>query len=125
MAFAVFCQYIGPTVSLALYNATFNNSLPSRLRTYAPDVNPTLVIAAGATEFRKIVTAQQLPGVLEAFSVSVDHVFYLQAGVSVLAWAAAWGMGWRKIDRNKAASVDRTMGSDSTVADMELRGGSF
>lgn len=117
MAFAVFCQYIGPTVSLTLYNTIFDNSLPLQLHTYAPDVNSTLVIAAGATEFRTVVNAQQLPGVLKAFSTSVDHVFYLQAGIGALAWAVAWGMGWQKIDRNKTASTDRTAITDSRVSD--------
>ena len=101
MAFAVWCQYIGPTVFLTLYNTIFDTSLRTQLRTYAPGSNPELIIAAGATRFRSFVSPQALPGVLQAFSTSLDHTFYLQAGAGVVAWFTAWGMGWTVIGNKK------------------------
>lgn len=97
MAFIIWCQYIGPTLFLALYNTIYDTSLESQLHTYAPNVNATAVITAGATRFRGMVSAQNLPEVLVAYSNSVDRTFYLQAGAAVVAWAFAWGMGWKDI----------------------------
>jgi len=117
MAFAVWCQYIGPTIFLTLYNTIFDTSLKSQLRVYAPGINPEIIIAAGATRFRSFVSHQDLPGVLKAFSTSLDHTFYLQAGAGVLAWCTAWGMGWKVIGKKKDASLESTAVSNSKVQD--------
>jgi len=113
MAFAVWCQYIGPTIFLTLYNTIFDTSLKSQLKVYAPGSNAELIIAAGATRFRKFVSPQDLHGVLKAFSTSLDHTFYLQAGAGVVAWCTAWGMGWKVIGKHKDASPEPTAVSNS------------
>ncbi|KAF3764978.1 MFS general substrate transporter [Cryphonectria parasitica EP155] len=119
MAFAVWCQYIGPTVFLTLYNTVFDTSLTTEIQKYAPGVSAELVIAAGATRFREVVTPQQLPGVLKAFSTSLDHTFYLQAGAGVVAWFAAWGMGWKKLQKPKEKLADPSGVAESRAADKE------
>ncbi|SPQ23139.1 155f0597-f3a3-42ef-9315-100e4f8f9811 [Thermothielavioides terrestris] len=96
-AFVVWAQYIGPTIFLTLCNTILQTSLESELPAHAPNANATAIIAAGATNFRAFVSAQDLPGVLVAYSNSVDHVFYLVAAAGVVAWLAAWGMGWNDI----------------------------
>ena len=117
MAFAVWCQYIGPTVFLTLYNTIFDTSLRSQLQAFAPGANPDFIIAAGATRFRSFVSPQDLPGVLQAFSTSLDHTFYLQAGAGVVAWFTAWGMGWKVIGKDKDASFESTAVSNSKSQD--------
>lgn len=115
MAFAVWCQYIGPTIFLTLYNIVFDTSLRTQLQKYAPGNNPDVIIAAGATRFRSFVGPQDLPGVLKAFANSLDHTFYLQAGAGVAAWITAWGMGWMRIGKKKEASLESTNESESKV----------
>ena len=107
MAFSVWCQYIGPTIFLTLYNTIFDTSLRSQLPKHAPGVNAQAVIAAGATRFRSIVKPGELLGVLVAFSNSLDNTFYLQAAAGVVAWVAAWGMGWKDIRKNKKSALER------------------
>jgi hypothetical protein len=104
MSFIVWCQYIGPTIFLVLYNVVLDSSLHSQLLEQAPGANADAVIAAGATRFRSIVNAQELPGVLVAYSNSLDRVFYLVAAVGVMSWFAAWGMGWKDIREIKEES---------------------
>jgi hypothetical protein len=112
MAFAVWCQYLGPTIFLTLYNTVFDTSLRSQLQVYAPEANADFIIAAGATGFRSIVSPRELPGVLRAFSTSLDHTFYLQAAAGVVAWCAAWGMGWKEIRENKEPLAHQPTVSD-------------
>ncbi|KAI0177899.1 major facilitator superfamily domain-containing protein [Pestalotiopsis sp. NC0098] len=114
MAFSVWCQYIGPTIFLTLYNTIFDSSLRSQIPKYAPDVDAQAVIAAGATRFRALVSAQDLPGVLVAFSTSLDYTFYLQAGAGVIAWVSAWGMGWKDIRKKKDTALEQPADSSST-----------
>lgn len=107
-AFIVWCQYIGPTIFLALYNAIFVTSLGPELLKQAPNADAQAIIAAGATNFRKITSKQDLPGVLLAYSNSLDKVFYLVAAAGVVAWCAAWGMGWEDIRKTKKESSGMT-----------------
>ncbi|KAI1336222.1 major facilitator superfamily domain-containing protein [Xylariaceae sp. FL0016] len=102
MAFIVWCQYLGPAVFLALFNLLFDASLVQQLHKLLPQVDAQDIIDAGATGFRDLVSPQDLPSALKAYSNSLDRTFYLQAGASVVACFAALGMGW--IDIRKKAS---------------------
>lgn len=98
----VWAQYVGPTIFIVLYNTLFTASLRSKMPKYAPNANVEAIIAAGATKFRGVVSASELPSVVLAYSKSIDDVFYLVAGVGGLAFLAAFGMGWRDIRKPPA-----------------------
>ncbi|KAF7553869.1 hypothetical protein G7Z17_g3328 [Cylindrodendrum hubeiense] len=102
LAFIVWCQYIGPTIFLTLYNTIFYASLRSQLREQAPNADIEAILTAGATEFRKVASARDLPGVLIAYSNSLDRVFYLVAAAGVVVFCTSWGMGWKDIRKSKA-----------------------
>lgn len=108
MAFIVWCQYIGPTIFLALYNTIFDTSLRSQLRVQAPNADADAIIAAGATGFRSVVDRQDLYDVLVAYSNSLDRVFYLVAAAGAVSWCAAWGMGWKDIREKKPTPPDQS-----------------
>ncbi|KAH8649925.1 major facilitator superfamily-domain-containing protein [Xylariales sp. PMI_506] len=97
MAILIFCQNIGGAAFLTLAETDFSQSLRAALPRYAPAVDADAVIAAGATGFRSVVAPSELPGVLLAYSVSIDHVFYLSTGLAAGAFLAAWAMGWEDL----------------------------
>lgn len=104
MAFLIFCQTFFGSVLISFANTIFTNKLESGLRQYAPSTDSKSVFAAGATGIREVVTPQQLPGVLVAYSKSVDDVFYLALGAAIAGFGLAWGMGWvdvRKKNKNE------------------------
>lgn len=101
MSLIIFSQTFGSAILLTFADAIFTNSLKSELPRYAPSVNPEVVIAAGATAIRTVVTKNELAGVLEAYAKSVDRVFYLAAGAAVGCFCFAWGMGWKDIRKKK------------------------
>lgn len=49
--------------------------------------------------------SSELPGLLLAFSDSVDAVFYLLGSLAVVSFIAAWGMGW--VDTRKKAPAKK------------------
>lgn len=102
-ALVVFAQNLGAAVSLSLAELIFNSVLRHDLAIQAPQVNPELVIAAGATALDTVVPAASLPGVLLAYSNSVNSVMYLATGASGGALLLAFGMGWRSIKKAKVA----------------------
>lgn len=68
-------------------------------------MNAEAVISAGAASFRSVVSKQDLPEVLSAYSSAIGQTFYLAVGASVATFAFAFGMGWQKIKTKKDAQV--------------------
>ncbi|KAF5587249.1 major facilitator superfamily transporter [Fusarium pseudocircinatum] len=96
MSFMVLGQYIGGSIFLALSNVVFSSSLESLLRDYAPKIDAATVTAAGASaaDMRKLIPANQLTGVIKAYSLSIDRVFYLGTGSAAAMFVAAFSTGW-------------------------------
>ena len=108
MAILVFCLNFGGATFLTLAETDFSQSLLVAIPKYAPGANTTAVQSAGATDFRNVISAAELPGVLKAYSVSVDHVFYLVCASGAAAFVSAWGMGWNDIRKSKPKPHDAT-----------------
>ena len=99
MAIVIFCQGMGGAISLVAANAIFSNTLKKQLEQRAGEIKiaPEIIVNAGIRGFRKLVHGEQLVAVLQAYSKSVDTVMYFGIGVSVMAFAFAWGLGWKDI----------------------------
>ena len=97
MAILLLCQNLGSAVFLTVAQAIFSNSLHAHIAHDAPGVDADAIIAAGVRMVRKLVSAEQLPGVLRAYSKAIDTVMYLGIGMSVSAFACAWGLGFKDI----------------------------
>lgn len=59
---------------------------------------------AGARSIRKLVSGEQLVGVLKAYSTSIDRVMYLSIGIGVVSFAFAWGLGRKDMRMEKEKS---------------------
>jgi hypothetical protein len=70
-----FFQYFGATVIIAVGETIFEQTLVPALLKYAPGVNPKLVVHSGATTLRTIVSAAELPGVLQAYNTAITNTF--------------------------------------------------
>lgn len=94
----MFCQFFGGTLFLSFSQTAFTASLTNSIPKYAPGINPSVVIQAGATGYRTVVSAADLPGVVKAYSVAIDNTFYVATGLSAAVFIFVWGMGWKKIE---------------------------
>lgn len=101
-ALVVFSQNLGGALFLSLAEVIFSSSLRNGLATYAPEVNPDVVIVAGATAVRTVMPAASLPGVLLAYSKAFDHVMFLATGAAGGAFLFAFGMRWMSIKKAQA-----------------------
>ncbi|OAA61775.1 Major facilitator superfamily domain, general substrate transporter [Niveomyces insectorum RCEF 264] len=119
MAFIIWCQYLGPTIFLTVFNTVFDARLLAQLKIHAAGVNPGIILQAGATGFRKVIPQADVPGVLQAYSNGFDVVFYIVAGLSAVSVFVAAGMGWNDIRQPKttpAAEKAVLPSDDSTMA---------
>ncbi|KAI1074270.1 MFS general substrate transporter [Whalleya microplaca] len=110
MAFMVFTQSLFPAVLLTLCNLILVENLKTQLPEHAPGVNPSTIVKAGATNFRSTVGSGDLPGVLDAYSNSMNRVFYLVAALAAVSSIFIWGMGWKDLRKRGEVAADRVKG---------------
>jgi hypothetical protein len=118
MAILTFGQSFGGSVFLAVAQVIFSNGLRDTIPRYAPNVTPQTIIKAGATGFRELVPPADLPGVLVAYAKSIDRVFYLVVGLSVVQVFAAWGLGWRDVREKAGVRVPRGRAEEKENGDV-------
>lgn len=103
----VFVQNLFGAVFITVANTIFQSTLRSEITAHVPSVNPEAAIAAGgsADAVRALAppASPELEAILEAYSTSFGHVFYLLAACCVAAFLSAFGMGWVDV-RKKAKS---------------------
>lgn len=113
---------LGTAVSVSACQTIFNNRLPLLLHQYAPEVNATLVLEAGATNSRNLVQPAELAGFLRAYNQAVTAVFvcfkpqidycpvqlltpifqYFPMAACVVACLASCALEWKAIGRKEA-----------------------
>ena len=101
MAVLSFSQIFGSAVLLTVSNTIFDSSLQKKLAEFLPNIDPLKIIAAGAVGMHEIVSDAELPKVREAYSESINNVFYLATASGILIFFLAWGMGWKDIRQKK------------------------
>jgi fucose permease len=105
-ASVVACQSLGGAIFVSVGNSVFQ----SRLRAIAsgsnalPGVDIQDVINAGATAFRDLVTADQLPILLEEYSTAMQSVFLVAVPLGGLACLSCCFMEWKSV---KGAEVKK------------------
>ena len=99
-AFLIVGHTFGGAISLSIAQTIFSNTLKNKVPEYAPGVDTSAVIAAGATAIRTVVSSDKLAGVLRAYSSAVNGVFYYTAASAVSSFFACWGLGWKSIRKD-------------------------
>ncbi|KAI9667450.1 MAG: hypothetical protein M1821_000266 [Bathelium mastoideum] len=104
MALVMFSQSFGGALFLSFCDTIFTNSLKTLVPKYAPSVDPEVIINAGATGFRTVISKVQQTGVLVAYSKVVDRVFYFTTGLAAASFAFCWFMGFNDIRKKNQVS---------------------
>lgn len=100
----MFTGNIFGAVAVVLCDTIFNNSLTELIPKYAPGVDPQVVINAGSTKVRQVVSSDQLAGVLVAYAKSIGRDWYFDASIAALAFIIGWFLGFKDI-RKKPEEV--------------------
>jgi hypothetical protein len=113
LAFLIFMQNLGASVTVIIANTVFTQSLLSKLPHYAPSISAHKALEAGgsAEAVRNLLPpghSDEHDGVLRAYSESLGNVWCLMVGFSIAAFCFAWGTGWvdvRKKDDKTATTA--------------------
>lgn len=96
-AIAIFFNSLGGAIAISIAQNIFSNGLKTQLPIDAPDVYPKVVITAGATYLRKVVSAAQLPGVLLAYMTALQQAYVMSIAVGGIAVICACFVEWKSV----------------------------
>ena len=72
-AIIIFAQSLGGALFVTAGQTVFSNRLTAFVMEYAPQVDPGVVLDAGATKIRDIIAAEYLDGVVHAFNSALSN----------------------------------------------------
>ncbi|KAJ2979656.1 hypothetical protein NQ176_g3114 [Zarea fungicola] len=105
--------HLGLATSVSACQTIFNVQLPALLHRYAPDVNVTAIVEAGATDARHFVEPAQLPGFLHGYNKAITTVFYFPTAACVVAALVSCAFEWKSIALTDEAKEDNDPASMS------------
>jgi hypothetical protein len=86
-------------VFVSVGNTIFLNRLIDALKSEVPQIDPSLVLGLGATNFRTAIPAQLLDAVLVAYNQAITETFYAAVATSGLAFFLAFGMELKSVKK--------------------------
>ncbi|KAI1139170.1 major facilitator superfamily domain-containing protein [Hypoxylon sp. FL0543] len=117
MSTLVFMQNFGAAVMVILSQTILTNSLIALVPQDAPGVDPQVVVGAGTTTsaLEQAVGSTHFPGVLWAYSHSLQRIWYFAAAIGGLSFLISSCLGWEKI-RKRADELDSNESSQGLSA---------
>lgn len=104
----IFAQTFGGALFISVAQNIFTNRLATNLVREVPTVNPAIVIATGATELSKVISATNptlLPAILSAYNDALDQTFYVSVAMAALAIFGAAGIEWKSVKGKKLETL--------------------
>ena len=102
-----FVQFLGGTIFVTVCQNLLENKLITGLTGKIADFGPTGLSGQGATTLRKIVSAEELPLVLDVYNESLRSIWYVGLGLSCLILVGSLGFEWKSVKENdKQKSIE-------------------
>jgi hypothetical protein len=102
-------QQLGGAVFLAVGQNLFASDLVSSL-SGVQGLDPQVIINTGATDLRKMVPADQVSKVVDAYSHSLTRVFLMSAILGAVMILGALAVEWKSIKKAKGPGPDAEEG---------------
>jgi len=96
---------IGAGGFISAAQSIFTNILINRLAVTAPSVDPSQVIATGATDLHSVFSSDVLPGILRAYMDGLKGTYGLATGALTLASVLSVFVEWTSIKAAVAAGA--------------------
>jgi len=96
-AIIIFFQTFGGALFIAVAQNVFQNKIYSNMLSKVPQFSAQVVAVTGATDLRKVVPAEYLAAVIQAYSDSLDQCFYVAVAMAALSFFGAVFVEWRSV----------------------------
>ncbi|OIW30033.1 major facilitator superfamily transporter [Coniochaeta ligniaria NRRL 30616] len=97
VAVVLFCQNLGPTISVSVANSIFAQILTTGVRERLPDAEPQVIMDSGATVLRGMVPPSDVEVLLEIYNGALTRTFLFAAAMAVASVFGLIGIGTQKI----------------------------
>lgn len=87
-------QTVGGAFTVSAAQAAFINQMLAKLAMSASDVDPSRLIAVGASELRSAFKPEQLPEIIAAYMQGLKAVFAVSIGLCVIAFLTTLIIPW-------------------------------
>lgn len=111
-------QQLGGAVFLAVGQNLFASELVNSL-SGVQGLDPQVIVNTGATDLRKMVPADQMSTVVDAYSHSLTRVFLMSAILSAVMIFGALAVEWKSIKKAKGPGPAAEEGKASSVNDSQ------
>ena len=105
-AVIVFAQTLGGAVCVAIAQTIFQNKLIAKTAEYAPRIDPSVILAMGATNIHTEIPAEDLQGVILAYDKALTQVFIVAVATAALSIIGSAAMEWRSVKKSKKSGVE-------------------
>ncbi|KAF2441142.1 MFS general substrate transporter [Karstenula rhodostoma CBS 690.94] len=96
-AIMMFSQTLGGALFISVGQNVFTNQLVKHLQVAVPGLNPSIVLAVGATELKNQVEEKFLGGVLFAYNKALTETFYVSVATAVMSILGAAFVEWKSM----------------------------
>ncbi|KAJ5125093.1 uncharacterized protein N7515_008918 [Penicillium bovifimosum] len=100
-AVVIFTENLASAVFVSVAQNVFTNQLKTNIAQYAPDVDASVIIAAGATEFKSRIPQDMYDAVLFAYNKALDQTFYVGVALSCFGVLGVFGLEWLSVKGGK------------------------
>lgn len=123
-----FFQSLGGAVFVAVAQTVFQNGLVEGVEKGAPELDPGVVVGAGASQFREVLKGlgmERYTGVvMGAYLEGLRHAYYISVACASAAFCAVLGLSWVNIKKKQGGEGESEKRPvDSQGSDVELNGG--
>lgn len=117
-AAVMFFQTLGGAIFIAVGQSVFQNGLIAGISAHATGIDPSVIIGAGATEMRNVLSTlgrlDQLNGVIQAYMRGLRDTYRVSLALMIAAFVAACFLEWKSVKGSKSPKDDASQQNDPT-----------
>ncbi|KAI9778732.1 MAG: hypothetical protein M1839_007963 [Geoglossum umbratile] len=110
-ACVMFFQSLGGALFISIGQTVFQNGLIRGTHQFAPDIDPKLLLNAGATMIRTVLERagklNELQGAIEAYMVGLRDTYRVTIACCVVAFIAACFLEWRSVKEDESKRMGK------------------
>jgi hypothetical protein len=95
----ILVQTLAGAIFVSIAQSLFNNELIKSLHELVPTLDPAIVLAAGATDFRRTLPQDLLPGVIMAYNTALTKAFLASAAMGAISVCGSLAMPWKSVKK--------------------------
>ncbi|ESK95105.1 major facilitator superfamily transporter [Moniliophthora roreri MCA 2997] len=99
-AIIVFMQTVGGAIFISIAQNVFSNKLASGIAEHVPDLNPGVILGAGATSLKYVVPEQFLERVIQVYNDALVSAYYVSIAMACLTLVGALSVEWKNMKKS-------------------------